>query len=474
MRVTGRAVVVLDVGKTNAKLTLWDADGGLIARRVRANAPAAADGYRALDVAGIEDWAALTLAVFAKQADIEAIIPVAHGAGAALISRGRLHAPPMDYEDTPAVADRAAYDRDRDSFAATGSPALPQGLNLGLQLHRLEQTTGPWPADLTIVTWAQYWAWRLCGVAATEATSLGCHTDLWRPLEGAPSALAVSRGWADRFAPLRGADEALGVITAEWRLRTGLPGDCRVHCGLHDSNAALLAARGHAQIAGGDATILSTGTWFVAMRSAGQGAAHDLTGLSETRDCLINVDAAGRPAPSARFMGGREAELMAGLDIFHLTDDYDPAALIDRVPGLIARGVFALPGFVRGVGPFPDGPGGWENEPADPLDRRAAAGLYLALMADETLQLIGSRERLLIEGRFAEAQVFVRALAALRPDLKVYISNAHDDVPYGALRLLKPDLPPPSPLTPVIPLETDLSLYARRWRLLAQQSLVAA
>ena len=108
---TGRAVVVLDVGKTNAKLTLWDADGGLIARRVRANAPAAADGYRALDVAGIEDWAALTLAVFAKQADIEAIIPVAHGAGAALISRGRLHAPPMDYEDTPAVADRAAYDR---------------------------------------------------------------------------------------------------------------------------------------------------------------------------------------------------------------------------------------------------------------------------------------------------------------------------------------------------------------------------
>lgn len=470
----GRAVVVLDIGKTNAKLTLWDSNGALIARRVRANAIATGPGYRALDAVGIELWATEVLSEFARLDSIGAIIPVAHGAGAALMLNGRLFAPPMDYEDEADAADRASYDADRDRFADTGSPALPQGLNLGMQLHRLERLTGPWPKDLKIVTWAQYWAWRLCGVAATEATSLGCHTDLWRPLEGRPSELAERRGWARRFAPLRKAGEALGAITPEWVLRTGLPGDCLVHCGLHDSNAALLAARGHPEIAANDATILSTGTWFVAMRSAGEGATADLSGLSETRDCLINVDAGGRPAPSARFMGGREAELMAGLDIFHLTDDYDPADLIDRLPSLLAKGVFALPGFVRGVGPFPTGPGRWENPPQDAHDQRAAAGLYLALMADETLRLIGSRERLLIEGRFAEAQVFVRALASLRPEQKVYVSNAHDDVPYGALRLLKPGLPPPSPLTPVEPLSLDLSLYARRWRQLAEQSKVAA
>lgn len=474
MGLNGRAVVVLDVGKTNAKLTLWDAEGRQIARRVRANDAVMADGYRALDVARIEAWAAETLTGFARQASIEAIIPVAHGAGAALVSRGRLHAAPMDYEDEPDAADQALYARDRAPFAETGSPLLPQGLNLGLQLHRLERLTGPWPVELKIVTWAQYWAWRLCGVAATEATSLGCHTDLWRPLEGRPSALAVSRGWADRFAPLRAAGEALGTITAEWQLRTGLPGDCRVHCGLHDSNAALLAARGHPEIAANDATILSTGTWFVAMRSTGPDGVVDTSGLAEDRDCLINVDAAGRPAPSARFMGGREAEILAGLDIFALTDNYDPDALIDRLPGLMQRGVFALPGFVRGVGPFPQGPGRWETEPDDPLDRRAAAGLYLALMADAALRLVGSRERLLVEGRFAEAQVFVRALASLRPDQKVYVSNAHDDVPYGALRLLNPDLPPPSRLVAVTALDIDLSLYARRWRTLAERSLAPA
>jgi hypothetical protein len=54
------------------------------------------------------------------------------------------------------------------------------------------------------------------------------------------------------------------------------------------------------------------------------------------------------------------------------------------------------------------------QQPAEPGDQRAITGLYLALMADASLTLIGSRERLLIEGRFAEAVIFVRALAALR------------------------------------------------------------
>jgi sugar (pentulose or hexulose) kinase len=460
-------VVVLDVGKTNAKLTLWDEAGVLLERRSRANLVVQSDRYRVLDAVGVEAWLVDTLSDFADQAEVGAIIPVAHGAAAALIHDGRLWAPPMDYEEEPDPADRAVYDRSRDAFALTGSPRLPQGLNLGMQLHRLERLTGPWPLDLQIVTWPQYWAWLLCGQTATELTSLGCHTDLWRPGDACPSAMAITRGWAQRLAPLRAAADVLGPIGQKWAKRTGLPVTCQIHCGLHDSNAALLAARGHAEIAAGDATILSTGTWFVAMRSlTGNVEARDLV---ESRDCLINVDADGRPAPSARFMGGREAELLAGTDIFALTENYDPEVLIGRLPSLIERGVFALPGAVRGVGPFPDGPGGWENEPDDELDRRAAAGLYLALMADVVLDLVGSRERLVIEGRFAEAQLFVRALAALRPRQNVYVSNAQDDVSYGALRLLRPGLASASPLTPTTPLPLDLSRYVRRWRAFAER-----
>jgi sugar (pentulose or hexulose) kinase len=465
-----RCVIVFDVGKTNAKLTLWDARGRQLQRRVRVNDVNYAGGYRALDAPGIEKWLAATLREYARCGDVGAIIPVGHGAAAALVREGGLFAQPMDYEEQIDARERERYDSQRDEFRSTGSPSLPQGLNLGVQLHRLEALTGPWPEDLRIVPWPQYWAWRLSGVLASEVTSLGCHSDLWNPIAGKYSALAQRRGWAERLAPLRRAAEPLGSLTPEWVSRTGLPQDCAVLCGLHDSNAALLAARGHPEIRDHDATVLSTGTWFVAMRSPAPGAALDAPALDERRDCLINVDVEGRAIPSARFMGGREAELIGNVDIHALTENYDPDRLIARLPALLARGAVALPTFARGFGPYPTAVGEWCNKPEDPGDQRAIAGLYLALMADACLDLIGSRDRLLVEGRFAEAVIFIRALAQLRPTQKVFISNAHDDVPYGALRLLDPSLPPSSPLMPVEPLAVDFSAYVRQWRQHAARS----
>jgi sugar (pentulose or hexulose) kinase len=282
-------------------------------------------------------------------------------------------------------------------------------------------------------------------------------------MKGDFSSLAIHRQWAARMAPLRAAGEVLGTITAQVAEQTGLPADCSVLCGMHDSNAALLAARGHPQIAQDDATVLSTGTWFIAMRSISRGAAVDTSTLDAARDCLVNVDVFARPVPSARFMGGREAELIGGVDSFALTDNYHPDALIARLPTLLANGAAAFPSFVPGVGPFPTSIGEWRNKPADAGDQRAITGLYLALMADAALNLIGSRERLLIEGRFAEAVIFVRALAALRPQQQVFVSNAHQDVAYGALRLIDPDLAPACVLTPVKPLEIDLITYAAEW-----------
>jgi sugar (pentulose or hexulose) kinase len=471
--VAERCTVVVDVGKTNAKVSLWDAGGALVSRRTRANktqkpgygAPGdRAPGYRALDVAGIDAWLMHSLRAFAQERSVARIIPVAHGAAAVLLRAGRLFAAPVDYEEEVNVGERAEYDAQRDPFGVTGSPALPCGLNLGLQLHCLEKKLGPLPGDVVILPWAQYWAWRLCGVAASEVTSLGCHTDLWQPIAGGFTTLAEKRGWSQRMAPVRGAGETLGTITPDIAHQTGLPADCVVLCGLHDSNAALLAARGYREIATGDATVLSTGTWFVAMRSLPQADSIQLPVLDEHRDCLLNVDVANRPVPSARFMGGREVERIGGLDSFDLVHDYRAEELLSRLPPLIASGACAYPSFAPGVGPFPHGRGEWYNKPADARDQRAIAEIYLALMADTALDLIGSRDCVLVEGRFAEAVIFVRALAALRPQQQIFVSNAHQDVAYGALRLVDPQLAPPVELAPIKPLSIDLSEYAAQWR----------
>ena len=460
------STIVVDIGKTLSKVSLWTADGRMVDRRVRPNAgPNGGQDLRRLDIDGISDWLRESLAAFAGH-PVERIVPVGHGAGVVALRDGRPAFAPLDYEQPIPDPVAAAYEAERDPFAATGSPSLPAGLNIGRQLFWLDQLHPEAMAEATLVPWAQYWAWFLCGRAVSEATSLGCHSDLWIPGERDFSPLAKRHGWAARFAPLAKAGDVIGTLRPELAQATGLSAEVEVLAGLHDSNAALLAARGFEAIAGHEATILSTGTWFIAMRLPSEPVAS--AALPEGRDTLVNVDAYGEPVPSARFMGGREIETVIEIDTRQVDITPDQPKLLAAVPALLAHGTMLLPTLAPGCGPFPAGRGAWIGLPDGWADdwyaRRAAVCLYAALVADAALDLIGARARLLIEGRFAEAEVFVRALAALRPETQVFVANAHNDVSFGALRLIDPSLAPDGDLRRVGPLTGDLAGYRARWR----------
>jgi len=458
------ATIVIDLGKTLSKVSLWDATGRMIDRVTRPNLPFAVDGIRRLDTVGIGEWLVEALAGFAAH-PVERIIPVGHGAGVVALGADGPAVPPLDYEQPLPAATLKAYRAERDPFALTGSPALPDGLNIGSQLYWLEQLYPAEMAGATLVPWAQYWAWLLTGRAVSEVTSLGCHSDLWVPGAADFSPMARRLGWADRFAPVVGAGDVVGTLTPGIAAATGLSSQIQVLAGLHDSNAALLAARGFPEIARNEATVLSTGTWFIALRTPARSSASpvDTASLPEARDCLVNVDAYGQPVPSARFMGGREIETLIEIDTRRIDIKPDQPALLAAVPEVLATGAMILPTLAPGCGPFPAGKFDYLNRPEDWYARRAAACLYAALVADASLGLIGAEERLLVEGRFAEAEVFVRALAALRPDMAVYTANAHNDVSFGALRLVDPTLQPAGELARVVPLEQDLTAYRAAW-----------
>ena len=460
--------IVVDIGKTLSKLSLWTREGTMVDRQVRPNETHEIDGIRRLDATGIGNWIRATLRGWADH-PVEKLIPVAHGAGFVALGgeggcEGALFAP-VDYEQSPPEEVMSDYRRARDRFTLTGSPALPDGLNLGAQVYWMDRHYPEAMAGATLVPWAQYWAWFLTGIAVSETTSLGCHTDLWCPVEGTFSPLAVKHGWATRFAPVKRAGDVVGTLRADLASETGLPANAQVLAGIHDSNAALLAARGFPEIADAEATILSTGTWFIAMRLAREPVS--LASLPEARDTLVNVDAYGEPVPSARFMGGREIEQIIQIDTRRVDIRPDQPKLMAAVPGLLARGTMMMPTLAPGFGPFPNGQAQWVDRPEEWAGtwyaRRAAICLYAAMVADTALDLIGARETLLIEGRFADAEVFVRALAALRPHTKVYLANAHNDVSFGALRLVDPGLEARGGLTRVEPLEGDLAAYRARW-----------
>lgn len=427
-----RAVAVIDIGKTTSKVTLWDESHTCLMRRTLANSSLATLPYRALDHQRIARFVEHSLAEMAQQSDLRAIIPLAHGAAAGLIGPQGLCAPVFDYETPVDGAIQADYRAQRDPFALTGSPALADGLNLGLQLHAIEQSRpelrdAPWQ----IVPWAQFWGWHLTGIAASEVTTLGAHTDLWQPHIARPSPLAERRGWATRLAPLARAGTPLGEVSLPgWQGRRPV-----VHTGLHDSNAALLMARSDARFSAGDATLLSTGTWFVAMRDVADGAMPQLHDGDAT---LFNVDVTGKPVPTAICMGGRELDLLSGDDPIVIDRADMQAALIEafarqRDPG---RAIAAAGG--EDLSGTHIGQPRWLQRPDDALDRAALIVDFLAWRAAGILGKIGTTRLVLVDGRFGRCTLFLQRLAAHVPHVAVHRMEGAGDLALGALSTLAP------------------------------------
>ncbi|NEI74329.1 carbohydrate kinase [Rhizobium lusitanum] len=399
-----RRIAVVDIGKTNAKVVVLDAGmGAEIAAVKTSNGVLKSGPYPHYDIAGLWDFIISALGGFARTPGFDAISITTHGASAAMLAAdGSLAMPVLDYEHVYPQAVQDDYDGLRPKFAETFSPRLAMGLNVGAQIHYLKST---FPDDFarvaTILTYPQYWAFRLSGVAANEVTSLGCHTDLWNPTTRSYSSLVDTLGVRALMAPVRPAFDALGPVLPALAADMGLAKGVPVYCGIHDSNASLLP---HLVENEAPFAVVSTGTWVISF-----GVGGDLEHLDPERDALANVDAYGRAVPSARFMGGREFEILAA-EIGNAPPEATEAALEQA----IAKGLMLLPNVVEGSGPFPGRTRRWiADASASNAERLTAVSLYLALMTEACLGLIGARGQIFVEGPFARNRAYLIALSAL-------------------------------------------------------------
>ncbi|CAN5160692.1 FGGY-family carbohydrate kinase [soil metagenome] len=447
------AIVVLDVGKSNAKLALVDTETrAQVSVRTTPNVVVRGGPYPHFDVERLFAWVVDGLRDFAREATIGAISTTTHGASAALLAGDDLALPVLDYEHDGPESIRVDYDRERGAFAETLSPNLPNGLNLGRQITWQARAFPEAFARVdAILPLPQYWAWRLGGSRATEVTSLGCHTDLWNPTAGTWSGLAARKGWTRLFPPLANAWDTLGVLRPEIAAACGIGNPCRVVAGIHDSNASLLP---HLIARRPPFSVVSTGTWMITLAVGGS-----VDRLDAARDCLANVDALGRPVPSSRAMAGREFELLtAGVEGDSSSED---------VARVVADQIMVLPSFAPGTGPFPKREAAWTVDPRTlpPGVRITAASLYCALLAETCHRLAGADGPILVEGPFARNQVFLGALATLVSAPVIAEPDATGTTSGAALLAFGPDVrivtadPPP-----IEPLAIDLAGYAAQWR----------
>ncbi|WEZ84436.1 FGGY-family carbohydrate kinase [Rhizobium sp. 32-5/1] len=396
-----KTIAVIDIGKTNAKVALVDLESFTeIAVRKTANSVTSDGLYPHFDVEKLWRFIVDSLGELNAEVPIDAISVTTHGATAVLLDEnGDLALPLLDYEFTGPDTLASDYERLRPPFSETGAARLPMGLNIGAQIYWQEQTFPQEFAKVaTILTYAQYWSYRLSGVLANELTSLGCHTDLWNPYSGDFSTLVDARGWRRLFAPVRKASDVLGDLLPAVAQQAGLPDGLPVYCGIHDSNASLLP---HVLSRPSPFSVVSTGTWVVIMAVGAQKVA-----LDEVRDTLINVNALGDPVPSARFMGGRAfATLMPEAEV---------CGSAEVEADIVRRRCMLMPSVPQGSGPFPNAKARWtcDETSLTPAERYVVVSFHLALMTATSLDLIGARGDIVVEGPFAGNTSYLRMLAA--------------------------------------------------------------
>lgn len=447
-----RFVAVVDIGKTNAKLALVDLFSMQESAIRRMPNRVRRDGlYPHHDVEALWRFILDGLTELNRETPVDAVSVTTHGATVAVLDAdGALALPVPDYEHDGPDELAHAYDRVRPPFAETGSPRLPIGLNYGAQLF-WQQTQFPddWARVKTILPYAQYWSYRLSGVMAGEATSLGCHSDLWNPWEKKPSSLAESQGWVPLMAPVHQASDRLGPILRDVAQATGLRPDTPVFCGIHDSNASLLP---HLLANRPPFSVVSTGTWVIAMTVGGQARS-----LDPTRDTLVNVSALGEPVPSARFMGGREYEVLMGSEAVSWSEA--------EVATVIERQAMLLPSVQAGSGPFPHRVSGWMNgDDLSSAQRYVAVSFYLSLMTVTCLDLIGAEGETILEGSFTQNPLFARMLASATGRPVRVAASGGTGTSIGAALLAAPGGARFAEEGRVIAPEPAFAPYAETWR----------
>ena len=408
--------LVIDIGKSQAKLLFIDDAGEVVERHGRANHSVVSSlGYPALDIAGLTRWMRETLAGSAATRRCARAIASTHGAAFVALGDEGLAWEPLDYEFEGVGEARAAYQLERDDFEATLAPDLPDGLNAARQLYWLQRRhPQAWARTRGLLPYPQYWAWWLSGVAASEVSSLGCHTQLWCPETARFSDLAQQCGWAKLFAPMQSAWHVLGHVRPELASDIGLPAACEVHVGVHDSNACLARYLG----AAASMTLVSTGTWVVVMAPGAS-----TQSLDPACDMLANVSVRGEVVPTARFMGGREFEAICAGAAPELASR---AELAD----LLRRDVQAWPSFAQNGGPFIGRAGRVTERGAvidpmvvmSPAQRATLAALYAAQMTSLLLQRLGGPADVVVDGPFAANPVYLQCLAALGPEQALHTS----------------------------------------------------
>ncbi|WP_191968007.1 FGGY-family carbohydrate kinase [Rhizosphaericola mali] len=311
-------VAILDVGKTNKKLFLFDKQYQIVYQQKLTFAQKIdEDGYECEDLSAIEEFLFKTLRelIDSGKYDIRAINFSTYGAS--LVHIGVDGRPVVDmfnylkpYPDG-LLEKMFSNEKEQTQFELETCCPIQGNLNSGLQLFRIcHQRKEIFSKTITTLHFPQYFSFLLTGKKYSDITSIGCHTSLWNFRKNNYHDWLTPLGISKKLAPVVANDTVEKVKFDDAYLLVGI--------GIHDSSAALVP---YLKSIKDPFLLVSTGTWSITLNPFNNSP---LTQEELKTGSLCYMNYLGKPVKASRvFLGSiYEKELNRILSYFHTDKEH--------------------------------------------------------------------------------------------------------------------------------------------------------
>ncbi|MBS1610396.1 MAG: carbohydrate kinase [Bacteroidetes bacterium] len=421
-------ILILDVGKTNKKILLFDEQYKLVFEENKQfEETKDEDGFPCDDVRLLTRWVKDSFERFINEErfEIRAVNFSGYGASFVYIDEdGKVSLPLYNYlKPFPGSLKEkfyTAYGGESIMSRQTASPVLGH-LNSGLQIYRLKNEK---PESFSQIRYAlhlpQYLSYVLAHHAVSDITSIGCHTLLWDFDKKKYHRWVHEEGIAEKLAPVVNADSVAGYINKTIPVGTGV----------HDSSSALIPylASFHEPF-----ILLSTGTWCISLNPFNN---IPLTDEELKQDCLCYLTYKGEPVKSSRLFAGNEHEQ----EIKRLASYFNK-------PGDYYRGVQYDPVIIKKLngkrkidtGLFQPGQSAFSEKDLSSFISYEEA--YHQLVLDIIQQQVKSTKlvlkgtqvkKIFVDGGFSKNSIYMHLLAEAFPDLEIYAASVPQASAIGA------------------------------------------
>lgn len=298
-----KVIAIIDVGKTNKKLFLFDQHYQIMWERTEQFAETTDDdGDPCEDLDRLSQWmlSAVREVLTLPEFDVQALNVTSYGASFVYVDAeghpvGHLYNYLKAFPDSIRQHFYRQYGPADALSVQTASPAL-DSLNSGLMLYRVKYDK---PTLFGRIRYAlhlpQYLTSLLTRQMLSDITSIGCHTMLWDFTKNHYHDWVVAEGFDTLLGDLFPANKVMNAAGVDDRtLKTGV--------GLHDSSAALIPYLASFQE---PFVLISTGTWCISMNPFNK---EPLTAEELQYDCLCYLTYKGEPVKASRLFAGYQHE----------------------------------------------------------------------------------------------------------------------------------------------------------------------